>query len=144
PDARERTARPQDEGAYRGAIREQADAIRLELNPHPEGQLTHNVPMLDGERVPGLQHTYAETCLVFPSVGQTCHAFCTYCFRWAQFVGMRELKFATDREMTFLRYLAAHAEISDVLLTGGAPLVMKPEVLARFVEPLLEPEYDHI
>jgi KamA family protein len=144
PEQRERIARLQDAGADRGAIREQADAIRLELNPHPEGQLTHNVPMLDGERVPGLQHKYAETCLVFPSVGQTCHAFCTYCFRWAQFVGMRELKFATDREMTFLRYLAAHDEISDVLLTGGDPLVMKPKVLARFVEPLLEPEYDHI
>ncbi|MGO4755353.1 hypothetical protein AB4212_43290 [Streptomyces sp. 2MCAF27] len=25
--------------------------------------------------------------LVFPRHGQTCHAYCSYCFRWAQFVG---------------------------------------------------------
>lgn len=106
--------------------------------------LTHNVPDLDGEPVPGVQHKYAETCLVFPSVGQTCHAFCTYCFRWAQFVGRRDLKFATDRDMTFLRYLREHHEVSDVLLTGGDPLVMPTTVLARYIEPLLAPGFEHI
>jgi len=104
----------------------------------------HNVPDLDGEPVPGVQHKYAETCLVFPSVGQTCHAFCTYCFRWAQFVGRRDLKFATDRDMTFLRYLREHHEASDVLLTGGDPLVMPTTVLARYIEPLLAPGFEHI
>jgi L-lysine 2,3-aminomutase len=52
-------------------------AIREELNPHPSGQLTHNVPVVDDEPVRGVQHKYAETCLVFPSFGQSCHAFCT-------------------------------------------------------------------
>lgn len=94
--------------------------------------------------MPGVQHKYAETCLVFPSVGQTCHAFCTYCFRWAQFVGWRDLKFATDRDMTFLRYLREHHEASDVLLTGGDPLVMPTTVLARYIEPLLAPGFEHI
>jgi len=94
--------------------------------------------------VPGVQHKYAETGLVFPSVGQTCHAFCTYCFRWAQFVGRRDLKFATDRDMTFLRYLREHHEASDVLLTGGDPLVMPTTVLARYIEPLLAPGFEHI
>lgn len=144
PHQRERIAALQDAGADRATVRAEADRIRLELNPHPEGQLTHNVPLLDGRPVPGVQHKYTETCLVFPAVGQTCHAFCTYCFRWAQFVGMRNLKFATDPEMTFLAYLREHREISDVLFTGGDPLVMKAKVLARFVEPLLRPEYDHV
>jgi KamA family protein len=125
-------------------IRAVAEQIRLELNPHPAGQLTHNVPTLDDERVPGLQHKYAETCLVFPSVGQTCHAFCTFCFRWAQFVGMRDLKFATDRSMRFFEYLRRHDEVSDVLFTGGDPMVMSAKVLARYVEPLLAPEFGHI
>src|SRR3954454_11847814 len=44
--------------------------IRAELNPHPSGQLTHNVPIHRGRPVHGVQHKYAETCLVFPSVGQ--------------------------------------------------------------------------
>ena len=43
--------------------------IRLALNPHPAGQLTHNVPTLDGRRLQGLQHKYRETVLFFPSPG---------------------------------------------------------------------------
>jgi KamA family protein len=127
-----------------GEVRAAVDEIRRRLNPHPSGQLSHNVPTLDGTLVPGLQHKYAETCLVFPSPGQTCHAFCTFCFRWAQFVGMRELKFATDAEMRYLDYLRRHREVSDVLFTGGDPLVMKTKLLERYVEPLLQPQFDHV
>jgi L-lysine 2,3-aminomutase len=43
-----------------------ANTVRLQLNPHPSGQMTDNVPMLDDELVPGLQHKYRETCLIFP------------------------------------------------------------------------------
>lgn len=125
-------------------VRMVVEEIRCRLNPHPSGQLSHNVPVLDGEVVPGLQHKYAETCLVFPSPGQTCHAFCTFCFRWAQFVGMRDLKFATDAEMRYLDYLRRHHEVSDVLFTGGDPMVMKTKLIARYVEPLLSREFDHI
>lgn len=127
-----------------GALRAVVEDVRRGLNPHPSGQLSHNVPVLDGEPVPGIQHKYAETCLVFPSPGQTCHAFCTFCFRWAQFVGIRELKFATDAELRFLEYLRVHHEVSDVLFTGGDPMVMKTRLLARYLEPLLEPAFDHI
>jgi L-lysine 2,3-aminomutase len=127
-----------------GQARRVADGIRRRLNPHPSGQLSYNVPALEGRVVPGVQHKYAETCLVFPSAGQTCHAFCTFCFRWPQFVGMRELKFATDPDMRFLDYLREHREITDVLFTGGDPLVMKTKLLERYVAPLLEPEFAHI
>ena len=71
-------------------IKRTANQIRYELNPHPAGQLTANIPLMDDEPVQGVQHKYRETCLVFPSAGQTCHAYCTFCFRWAQFVGMNE------------------------------------------------------
>jgi KamA family protein len=121
-----------------------ANEIREQLNPHPEGQMQYNVPKLDGDSVPGIQHKYRETCLVFPSAGQTCHAYCTFCFRWAQFVGMDGLKFATDEAMRFADYLGKHKEITDVLFTGGDPMVMKTEMLSRYIEPLLAPEYDHI
>jgi KamA family protein len=128
----------------RRVLREIVSAIRDELNPHPSGQLTHNVPVHNGEQVRGVQHKYAETCLVFPSFGQSCHAFCTYCFRWPQFVGDRDLKFATDRELNFLDYVRDHEEISDVLFTGGDPMTMRVDVLKRYVEPLLGPGYDHV
>ena len=128
----------------RNAIAAAADRIRRELNPHPGGQLTHNVPALDDEPVPGVQHKYRETCLVFPAAGQTCHAYCSFCFRWSQFVGMKDMRFATDRGMRFRNYLRAHPEVTDVLLTGGDPMVMSADVLARYVEPLLEPGLEHV
>jgi L-lysine 2,3-aminomutase len=139
-----RMARLVERDAPAAERRAEADRIRLELNPHPEGQLTHNVPLLDDEPVPGVQHKYEQTCLVFPAVGQTCHAFCTYCFRWAQFVGMRELKFATDREMRWLDYVRDNVGITDVLFTGGDPMIMAAEVLARHVDPLLAAQYAHV
>ena len=82
-------------------IKRIAHNIRLQLNPHPAGQMTINVPLVDDEPVMGVQHKYKESCLVFPSAGQTCHAYCTFCFRWAQFVGEQDLKFATDESKNF-------------------------------------------
>ena len=118
--------------------------IRFALNPHPAGQLDANVPTLDGRRLSGIQHKYKETVLFFPAQGQTCHAYCTYCFRWAQFVGMSDLRFASRETDDLVAYLKAHPEVTDVLITGGDPLIMKTEILRRYVEPLLNPELEHV
>ncbi len=131
-------------GKDKNAIKETADEIRLELNPHPAGQMTINVPVLNDNPISGVQHKYRETVLVFPSSGQTCHAYCTFCFRWAQFVGMNDLKFATKESEIFQSYLQSHKEVTDVLFTGGDPMVMSAKNLAAYIEPLLEPEFDHI
>jgi L-lysine 2,3-aminomutase len=48
-------------------IRAISESIRERMNPHPAGQKEENVPRLDGEPVPGLQHKYRETVLFFPS-----------------------------------------------------------------------------
>ena len=120
------------------------EKVRKELNPHPAGQLSANVPDLAEEPVQGVQHKYRETALVFPSAGQLCHSYCTFCFRWPQFVGDQDLKFATDKDLTFLNYLAEHTEITDALFTGGDPMVMNAKVMARYLEPLLDSKYDHI
>lgn len=118
----------------------QATARRIQrrLNPHPAGQQEYNVPRIDGEPMPGMQHKYRETVLFFPSQGQTCHSYCTYCFRWAQFVGIDELKFANREGSLLVRYLKQHPEVTDVLFTGGDPLIMKSKILRRYIEPLLE------
>jgi KamA family protein len=121
-----------------------ADQIRRELNPHPGGQLTYNVPTIADEPVPGVQHKYAQSCLVFPSAGQTCHAYCTFCFRWAQFVGIRELKLAMDESVRFHEYLRRHTEVSDVLFTGGDPMVMSTKILAWYLESLLGKGFEHV
>jgi L-lysine 2,3-aminomutase len=114
-----------------------SNGIRIQLNPHPAGQLEHNVPEIDGEKLSGVQHKYRETLLFFPSAGQTCHSYCTFCFRWPQFVGMNELKFATKETELLIKYLEAHHEVTDLLITGGDPMIMSYKVFERFIAPFL-------
>ncbi|MFC8451370.1 KamA family radical SAM protein [Kitasatospora sp. NPDC057223] len=111
--------------------------IRGRLNPHPSGQRELNVPAQDGVDLRGMQHKYRETVLYFPSQGQTCHAYCTYCFRWAQFVGDADLRFAAPTPDRLIDYLGEHPDVTDVLVTGGDPMVMSTERLRRHIEPLL-------
>ncbi|MEZ4294324.1 MAG: hypothetical protein R3B70_05060 [Polyangiaceae bacterium] len=118
-------------------IRAAARTIQHRLNPHPAGQMQMNVPMEGGTRFDGIQHKYRETVLFFPTQGQTCHAYCSYCFRWPQFTGLDEMKFATKEADRLVRYLRAHPEVTSVLFTGGDPMVMRTAVLRRYIEPIL-------
>jgi KamA family protein len=113
--------------------------IREDLNPHPAGQKTLNAPKND--HLTGVQHKYSETVLVFPAAAQTCHAYCTYCFRWAQFIGDDELRFAQKEANSLFEYLAEHEEVSDILMTGGDPMIMKTKSLAQYLEPLCDPNF---
>jgi KamA family protein len=125
-------------GASKSEVKVIANDIRLELNPHPAGQLDHNVPLVGGEKIFGMQHKYRETVLFFPGQGQTCHAYCTFCFRWPQFVGMDELKFASRQTESLVDYISNHPEVTDVLFTGGDPLIMKTKILEAYIRPLLD------
>ncbi len=126
-------------------LRRRVEGIRLALNPHPAGQLELNIPRgQQGEPLTGLQHKYRETVLFFPSQGQTCHSYCTFCFRWAQFIGDKSLRMATREAGTLHDYLRCHREVTDLLITGGDPMVMKTRHLADYLEPLLTPEFDHL
>lgn len=125
-------------------IRQTADKIRQQLNPHPAGQQVLNVPMLGDETMQGMQHKYRETLLFFPSQGQVCHSYCTFCFRWAQFVGDKELRFAAKEAEQLHRYLQSHPSISDLLVTGGDPMVMKTSHLTAYLEPLMTQQFAHV
>jgi KamA family protein len=118
--------------------------IQLRHNPHPAGQLEYNVPQIDGVPVPGLQHKYRETVLYFPSRGQTCHAYCSYCFRWAQFIGVQDLKFASREVTPLVSYLRLHPEVTDILFTGGDPMIMNTLNLRQYIQPLLVPDLAHV
>ena len=134
-------------GAESAVIRAAANRIRMALNPHPAGQISHNVPDLDGETLDGMQHKYRETVLFFPSQGQTCHAYCSFCFRWPQFVGLSDMKFASREVDRLVAYLRANHRVTDVLFTGGDPLIMSARHLAEYIEPLLAadlPDLRHI
>ena len=119
--------------------------IRARLNPHPAGQQELNIPREDGEIFEGIQHKYNETALFFPSQGQTCHAYCTFCFRWAQFVQDEELKISAKDDERLHRYLAAHPKVSDILVTGGDPMIMKTRVWERYLSRIIDdPALDHV
>jgi L-lysine 2,3-aminomutase len=111
--------------------------IRMEMNPHPAQQMT-NVPVLDGEKLEGSQHKYKDIILFFPSQGQTCHAHCTFCFRWPQFIKDLDLKFSMRDIEKVVEYIRRNESINEILFTGGDPMVMSPEELAKYVDVLLD------
>ncbi len=117
--------------------------IRMNLNPHPAGQLS-NIPEINGKKLEGSQHKYKETILFFPKQGQTCHAYCSFCFRWPQFTGIDELKFQSKEVEILIDYIKAHPEITDILFTGGDPMIMSSRFLRAYIEPILKVKIPHL
>jgi KamA family protein len=132
-----------DQGADQATIDKKVRKIRMELNPNPAGQ-KRNVPEMNHIKLKGIQHKYAETVLLFPSQGQTCHAFCSFCFRWPQFSKMSDLKFAMKEVDLLAQYLLRNNKVTDVLFTGGDPMTMSTQVLAFYINVLLQPEFKNI
>ncbi|MCV2217416.1 KamA family radical SAM protein [Thauera sp. Sel9] len=145
PEHFDRIAALLRKGADKAELDQAIAEVRHELNPHPADQMEMNMPRDEhGNRLDGIQHKYRETVLFFPSQGQTCHSYCTFCFRWAQFVGDKELRIAASEARTLHDYLRRNSEVTDLLFTGGDPMVMKTRHLRDYLEPLLKPEFDHI
>ena len=138
PQHYEKVAGLMQQGADTRTIKRTVDGIHTSLNPHPTGQVDHNIPYVNGNPLPGVQHKYRQTVLYFPSRGQTSHAYCTFCFRWPQFTGMSELRFASREIELLIDYIREHPKITDILFTGGDPLVMSTKSLAANIEPLLD------
>lgn len=130
-------------GGDEKAIHAAATLIQLALNPDPSGQ-SANVPTLHGRHLPGVQHKYRETVLFFPQAGQTCHAYCTFCFRWPQFCGLGKAKFSSRETADVVEYIRLHPKVTDLLLTGGDPMVMKAGTLAGYLEPFLTGDLEHL
>lgn len=80
--------------------------------------------------VQGVQHKYRDTALVL--VNSVCGAYCRYCFRKRLF--MDENNDAIHDLRPAFEYIGRHPEISDVLLTGGDPMIMSTPKLRAIVE----------
>ena len=132
-----------EKGVDKAILDKKAYEIRMELNPNPAGQ-EHNVPEMNNVKLKGIQHKYPETVLFFPSQGQTCHAYCSFCFRWPQFSGMSDFKFAMNETNLLAQYLLQNPQVTDVLFTGGDPLTMSTRLLSTYINILIEPEFKHI
>ncbi|HPY76243.1 MAG TPA: KamA family radical SAM protein [Anaerohalosphaeraceae bacterium] len=84
--------------------------------------------------LPGLEHKYNTTALML--VSNVCEGICRYCFRKRVFIHpqkdvLRDLPAAID-------YIRNHKEITNILLTGGDPLVLTTGKLEKIIGPLRE------
>ncbi|QTA37699.1 KamA family radical SAM protein [Thermosipho ferrireducens] len=85
----------------------------------------------------GLQHKYKDTALFL--VNDVCGGFCRFCFRKRLFinVGAEVIRDITPQ----LDYIKNHREITNVLLTGGDPLLLATSKLENIIKSLREIEH---
>ncbi|MBW2022096.1 MAG: KamA family radical SAM protein [Deltaproteobacteria bacterium] len=93
------------------------------LDPSDEGKYTI---------LPGLQHKYRSTALLLAS--KVCGGICRYCFRKRLFLS-RQSDILRDFQAA-LEYIKSHPEITNVLLTGGDPLMLSTPKLEHYIEGL--------
>lgn len=82
--------------------------------------------------VRGCQHKYSDTALLL--VNEVCGAYCRYCFRKRLFMDDNDEASLDYREG--LDYIAEHEEITNVLLTGGDPLMLSTRRLGEIISDL--------
>ncbi len=90
--------------------------------------------------MPGVEHKYASTVLLL--VSNVCESICRYCFRKRVFIKPQQ-EYLRDVPAA-VKYIAEHEEVSNVLLTGGDPLVLPTADLAEIVRQLREIEHVQI
>lgn len=90
--------------------------------------------------IPGLEHKYNSTALFL--VSNVCDGICRYCFRKRVFIKPQQ-EYLRDLPAA-LQYIKEHHEITNVLLTGGDPLVLKPSILENIIRQLREIEHVQI
>jgi KamA family protein len=89
-------------------------------------------------RVPGLEHKYGSTALLL--VNDVCGAYCRFCFRKRLFMDEND---EVVKDVTAgIEYIRTHKDITNVLLTGGDPLIMSTGRLERIISRLRE--IDHV
>ncbi|MFZ0391437.1 MAG: KamA family radical SAM protein [Calditrichia bacterium] len=82
------------------------------------------------QKVPGLEHKYQYTALML--INDVCGAYCRFCFRKRLFMDTNDEVVRDISEG--IEYIKEHKEISNVLLTGGDPLVMSTRKLDNIVK----------
>lgn len=83
--------------------------------------------------VKGIVHRYADRCLLMPLM--VCPTYCRFCFRREK-VAKKDQSLSSDELAKACAYIAEHPLIWEVILTGGEPLMLKPEKLRAIIETL--------
>ena len=110
--------------------------IRKQVIPRAGEMVVSEGEMLDslGEDahspVPGLVHRYPDRVLFL--VTDRCAAYCRYCTRSRLVSNAQDYNFHPEYEQG-LRYIEAHPEVRDVLLSGGDPLLLSDKKLEHLL-----------
>ncbi len=99
-------------------------------------------PIGDGARSPveGIVHRYPDRVLF--KLVHVCAVYCRFCFRREMVGPGKETALTAEVYARALDYIRAHAEIWEVILTGGDPLVLSPRRLAEVMRDLAA--IDHV
>ena len=115
------------------------DPIALQFMPDPRELLRdpaeRDDPIGDDPRSPvkGLVHRYPDRVLI--KLVAVCAVYCRFCFRRER-VGPGSGTLSAADFAAALDYLQAHAEIWEVILTGGDPLTLSPRRIAETTQAL--------
>jgi len=85
--------------------------------------------------VPGVVHRYPDRALFLPTA--TCAVHCRFCFR-REFIGKPTRVLRGDQFAGALAYFREHAEIWEVILSGGDPLGFPDRFLTNILSQLRE------
>ncbi len=113
--------------------------IRRQVVPSGAEMVTSSGEMLDSldedghSPVPGLVHRYPDRVLFL--VTDRCAAYCRYCTRSRLVSNAQDYNFHPEYEQG-LRYIEAHPEVRDVLLSGGDPLLLSDKKLEHLISRL--------
>ena len=92
-------------------------------------------PIGDHRHMPvkGIVHRYPDRVLLKPS--HACPVYCRFCFR-REMVGPGGDGLNPDELNVAFEYIRSRAEIWEVIITGGDPLILAPRRLAQIIETL--------
>jgi lysine 2,3-aminomutase len=109
-----------------------------ELNVLPQESID---PIGDKTHMPveGVVHRYPDRVLL--KVVHVCPVYCRFCFRREMVGPDREPGLTPEMLDAAIDYIAAHNEISEVILTGGDPFVLTPRRAADLTERLAAIEH---
>lgn len=99
-----------------------------------------SIPHMQGKPLTGLFRSFRTILNLFPDpMLKTCHAYCSYCFRWNAFGDYKAQQTTTysDPELP-VAFLKKNPEINEVLFTGADPLMLNSKVIKKFIDPILD------
>ncbi|MCW9048886.1 MAG: KamA family radical SAM protein [Deltaproteobacteria bacterium] len=123
---------------YLSLIQQVGDPIWKQAVPDAmelQDQVCHVDPLNEENQspVPNLVHRYPDRVLFM--ISSTCAMYCRFCTRKRK-VGCAEMAISEESISAGIAYIREHAEIRDVILSGGDPLLLSDEKLDSIISRL--------